>query len=190
MDHLGETRCDGSSRGGARHSLNCLTDTCSLLETAVFYGEACLFVFLYHSNLVRFIHRFSLVISVKDLLLADVNRQRIIDMIHMKVAKRRTFVKLLCCVGIFFNIAVFGLEARKFSGINVKLTELLTLSLSVATLALYAYLIIFYTRTQSSKFTVDDDKIFEPLETFAEYFTYSGNVLLFPNISFTIQSAY
>jgi hypothetical protein len=159
-------------------------------DSVSFYGDAAVFASLYHSNLVRFIHRFPLSISVKDLLLADVDRQRIITFIQGQVTRRRLFVYLICGIGICCNLSTLVLELRHFSGVNIKFTELLKLTLAGVTTAMYVWLIVFYRKTKSRKFTPDDDEIFEPLERFVEEFTYVGNVSLFPDISFKIQSMY
>ena len=174
------------------HLLYHRTASGSIFENVVFYCDGLLFLNLYHHNYVRFIHRFSVCICVKDLIRSNEDpRPHMLKIIEKQITRRRYFVYVLCCLGILFSLVALMMEIRNFSGVNLKLTEIIKVLVAAASLGLQVWLIRFYKTTKSSKFTLDDNALFEPIEGFLEERSFSNdNIALYPEVSFRLESRY
>ena len=164
-------------------------------EYLVLFGlDAVFFLSFYYSNLVRFIHRFSVTLRVADLVKGEqvMDKQPVFDAVAQQIRRRRLLVYFFCVVGIVISVFATVRRLKGFSGIDMKLSEVFSLVVSLASMILYIWLFYFYRTTKTSKFTLEDeDEMFEAIDQFTStYCITSDGIQLIPEMSFTFRALY
>jgi hypothetical protein len=164
-------------------------------EDLILFGlDAIFFVAFYFSNLVRFIHRFSVTLHVKDLIRGEQNmdRQPVFDAVAKQIQKRRLLVYFFCLAGIMLSLYGAVQKWKTFSGLDLKVSEVFSLVVSLTSAVLYLWLFYFYRTTKTSKFTLEDEEeMFEAIEQFTTtYCVTSDGIQMIPEVSFTFRALY
>lgn len=116
------------------------------------------------------------------------DRQPVFD----AVARRRLLVYFFCLSGIMLCLYATVQQWKAFSGLDLKVSEVFSLVVSLTSAVLYVWLFYFYSTTKTSKFTLEDEEeMFEAIEQFTTtYCITSDGIQLIPEVSFTFRALY
>ena len=163
-------------------------------QIALFALDSAFFVVFYCADLVRFIHRFSVTVHLRDLVdeQRTLDREPVFAAARQQIWRRKLAVYVSCFLGVSINAYAAVRKLQTFSGIDLRLSEGVTLFLSLASVALYGWLFNYYRTSKTSEFTLEEeDEMFAALEEYSNSccITSAGTQLM-PDTSFTFRAVY
>lgn len=181
---------------GAAHVLYAyfVSEAWSREQLALFALDSAFFVVFYSADMVRFIHRFSVTVHLKDLVKSErlLDREPVFAAARQQIWIRKLAVYASCLIGISINAYTTLRKLQTFSGIDMRLSEGLSLISSLASVVLYSWLFNYYRTSKTSEFTLEEeDEMFAALEEFSNTccITSEGTQLT-PDMSFTFRAVY